>query len=53
MNDTRDLTIQQLRIYKQHLIGEIKELQKRTREIDKEIKERLKNDNNKEENKRI
>lgn len=39
-----DLSIQQLKALKFTLIGRIKELQRETRQIDKEIKERKKNE---------
>lgn len=39
-----DLTLEQLRDLKYKLIAIIKELQRETREIDKEIKERKQND---------
>lgn len=42
MNELKELTIEQLKVYKQYLIGEIKKLQLATREIDKEVKARLK-----------
>ena len=48
MNEILDLTIEELRLYKQHLIGlikdkstsikDIKEFQRKTRQIDKRIK---------------
>lgn len=41
MDNLKDLTIQQLRLYKHDLIGKIKELQKKTREVDKIIKQKL------------
>lgn len=42
MQDLDNLTIKQLRLYKQYLIGQIKDLQKKTRQIDKVIKNKIK-----------
>lgn len=36
-----DLSLEQLRMYKAHLVDEIKQRQKITRELDKHIKKRL------------
>ena len=41
MDKIKELVLQELRTYKEHLIGEIKKMQKDTREIDKKIKEIL------------
>jgi hypothetical protein len=41
--ELKDLSVQELRIYKYYLVEEIKKLQRMTREIDKEVKGRLKN----------
>ena len=41
MNKIKELVLDELRNYKSHLIGEIKKMQKDTREIDKRIKEIL------------
>ena len=40
-DDLKDLTLDQLRMYKAHLVDEIKKNQKITREIDKQIKKIL------------
>jgi hypothetical protein len=42
--DLSDLTLAQLRAYKAYLVDEIKEKQKITRLIDKEIKKKLTSD---------
>lgn len=41
MKNINNLSIEQLRLYKRYLIGEIKILQRKTRQVDKVIKERL------------
>lgn len=41
VNKIKELVLDELRNYKSHLIGEIKKMQKDTREIDKNIKEIL------------
>lgn len=45
MKEFSNLDIEELRIYKYYLIGQIQELQKTTRAIDKELKARLKDEN--------
>lgn len=42
MNELQELTTDELRMYKYHLVGELKELQRKTREIDKIISRRCK-----------
>ena len=42
MNELKELTIEELRMVKFQLVGQIQELQAKTRLIDKEMKERLK-----------
>ena len=42
MNEMKDLTIEELRMVKFQLVGQIQELQVKTRAIDKEVKARLK-----------
>lgn len=41
VNEIKDMVIEELRTYKNHLVGEIKKLKKQTREIDKQIKKLL------------
>ena len=42
MNELKDLTIEELKLIKFQLVGQIQELQAKTRLIDKEVKARLK-----------